>query len=180
MEVKAYKNKLSLKNKILRFIWGIVYHLFFRTLPGPLFYGWRNMLLRLFGAKIGNNCKIRSSIKVWAPWNIELGDFVAIGQNTELYSVDKIIVGTKVAISQGAYICTASHDISTHSKPLITAPIIINSFAWVAADAFVGMGVTIGEGAVVGARACVFKDVAPWTVVGGNPAKFIKERVISD
>lgn len=180
MEVKAYKNKLSFKNKLFRVLWGITYNLFFRTLPGPLFYNWRIFLLRMFGAKIGRNCKIRSSIKVWAPWNIELGDYVAIGQKAELYSVDKIIIGTKVAISQGAYICTASHDITTHSNPLITAAIKIDSFSWVAADAFVGMGVTIGEGAVVGARAAVFKDVEPWTIVGGNPAKPIKKRVIKD
>ena len=136
--------------------------------------------MRIFGAKIGKHCKIRSSVKVWAPWNIELKDYVAIGHNAELYSVDKIIIGSKVAISQGAYICTASHDITTHSKPLITASIKIDSFSWVAADAFVGMGVTIGEGAVVGARAAVFKDVEPWTIVGGNPAKFIKERIIKN
>lgn len=180
MEAKPYKNNLSLKNKAMRVAWNVVYTLFFRTLPGPLFYGWRNMLLRMFGAKIGKHCKVRSSIKVWAPWNLELGDYVAIGQNAELYSVDKIIFGTKVAISQGAYLCTASHDITKVSNPLITAPIRINSFSWVAADAFVGMGVTIGEGAVVGARAAAFKDVEPWTIVGGNPAKPIKKRVIKE
>ena len=81
-------------------------------------------------------------------------------------------------MSQGAYLCGASHDINSLNKPLITAPIKIERFSWICADAFVGMGVTIGEGAVVGARAAVFKDVEPWTVVGGNPAKFIKMRVI--
>ena len=180
IDFKPYKNRLSYKNKLLRLLWGIVYNLFFRTLPGPLFYGWRNMLLRLFGAKIGKNCKIRSSIKVWAPWNIELGDYVAIGQKAELYSVDKIIIGTKVTISQGAYICTASHNIYSKQNELITTTIIINDCTWIAADAFVGMGVTIGEGAVVGARAAVFKDVEPWSIVGGNPAQFIKKRVIKD
>lgn len=180
MEVKAYKNNLSLKNKATRALWGVVYNILFRTLPGPLFYNWRTFLLRLFGAKIGKNCKIRASVKIWAPWNIELGDFVALGQKTELYSVNKIVIGTKVAISQGAYICTASHDITRHGSPLVTAPILIRNFAWVAADAFIGMGVTIGEGAVVGARAAVFKDVEPWTVVGGNPAMPIKKRVIKD
>ena len=81
-------------------------------------------------------------------------------------------------MSQGAYLCTASHDISDSLNPLVTAPIIIEDQAWVAADAFVSMGVTVGQGAVIGARACVFKDVEPWTVVGGNPAKFIKRREI--
>ncbi|MDR2683898.1 MAG: putative colanic acid biosynthesis acetyltransferase, partial [Prevotellaceae bacterium] len=82
--------------------------------------------------------------------------------------------------SQRAFLCTASHDITKPDMPLITAPIIIEDQAWIAADAFIGMGVTIGQGAVVGARAAVFKDVEPWTVVGGNPAKFIKKREIKE
>lgn len=89
-------------------------------------------------------------------------------------------MGSKVVVSQGAYLCTASHDITNPLNPLITATIRVNSFSWIAADAFVGMGVTVGEGAVVGARAAVFKDVEPWTVVGGNPAKFIKKRIIKE
>jgi putative colanic acid biosynthesis acetyltransferase WcaF len=97
------------------------------------------MLLRLFGAKIGKHCKIRSSIRVWAPWNIELGDYVAIGPKAELYSVDKIIISSQVTISQGAYICTASHNIYSKQNELITAPIIVNDWTWIAADAFVGM-----------------------------------------
>lgn len=178
MEVKAYKNHLSLKNRLLRVLWNIVYSILFRPTPTPLLWGWRTFLLRCFGAKIGRHCKIRSSAKFWAPWNLTAGDYVAIGPKAQIYSVDKITIGTKVCISQGAYICTASHDITRQGTPLITAPIHIESFAWVAADAFIGMGVTIGEGAVVGARAAVFKDVEAWTVVGGNPAKFLKKREI--
>ncbi len=180
MEVKAYKNKLSRKNKLLRLSWNIVYHLFFKLFSGPLFYKWRNMILRVFGAKIGNHCKIWSTVKIWAPWNLEIGDYVAVGPGANLYSVDKIVIGTKVTISQGAHICTASHDITSSSAPLITKPIEIENFTWIAADAFVGMGVTIGQGAVVGARAAVFKNVESWTVVGGNPAKYLKKRVVKD
>lgn len=178
MEVKPYKNRLSTKNKMLRVLWGFVYAVLFRPTPNVLFWGWRSFLLRLFGAKVGKHCKIRSSATFWAPWNLEMGDYVAIGQKAHVYNVDKIILRTKVCISQGVYLCTASHDITDENNPLITLPITINPFAWVAADAFVGMGVTIGQGAVVGARAAVFKDVEPWTVVGGNPAKFIKKRII--
>lgn len=90
-----------------------------------------------------------------------------------------VIIGDNSVVSQGAFLCTAGHDITDSKHTLITAPIIIGDTAWVAADAFVNMGVTIGEGAVVGARAAVFKDVNPWTVVGGNPARFIKERKFS-
>ena len=64
--------------------------------------------------------------------------------------------------------------------PLLQSPITLKDNSWVAAEAFVGPGVTIGEGAVVGARAAVFRNVEPWNVVGGNPAKFIKRRVINE
>ena len=180
MEVRPYNNRLGLKNKLLRALWGIVYITLFRSTPNILFWEWRVFLLRLFGAKVGKHCKIRSSATFWAPWNLELENYVSIGQKAQIYSVDKIVLHTKVCISQGAYLCTASHDITDKNNPLITAPIRIESFAWVAADAFVGMGVSIGRGAVVGARAAVFKDVEPWTVVGGNPAKFIKKRIIKE
>lgn len=136
--------------------------------------------MRCWGAKIGIRCQIKSSVRIWAPWNLKLGDYVAIGCNAQIYNVTNIEVGSKVVVSQGAYLCTASHDITHPENPLITKPIFIESFAWVAADAFVGMGVTIGEGAVVGARAVVTKDVEPWTVVAGNPARFIKKRVLRD
>lgn len=180
MEVKPYKNHLSLKNKVLRVLWGFVYIVLFRYTPNVLFWQWRVFLLRLFGAKIGKHCKIRSSATFWAPWNLEMGDYVAIGQKAQIYNVDRITLHTKTCISQGAYLCTASHDITNKENPLKTAPIVVHSFAWVASEAFVGMGVTIGEGAVVGARAAVFKDVEPWTVVGGNPARFIKRREIRE
>ena len=180
MEAKPYRNRLNLGNKMMRCLWSVAYHLLFRPTPNIFFWEWRSSLLRCFGAKVGKHCKIRSSATFWAPWNVTLGDYVAIGQKAQIYSVDKITINTKVAISQGAYLCTASHDITDEDNPLITAPITIGSFAWVAADAFVGMGVTIGQGAVVGARAAVFKDVAPWTVVGDNPAKFLKNRVIKN
>jgi putative colanic acid biosynthesis acetyltransferase WcaF len=109
-----------------------------------------------------------------------MGNYSAIGPHAVCYNPDKIFLGSKVTISQRAYLCTASHDISHPHIPLITEPVRIESFAWVAADAFVGMGVNVGEGAVIGARAAVFKDVEPWTVVGGNPARIIKKRIVNE
>ena len=103
-----------------------------------------------------------------------------IGPDTIIYNVDVITIKDGATISQYAYLCTASHDISDPNHHLITAPITICENAWVAADAFIGMGVTVGKGTVVGARAAVFKDVEPWTVVGGNPAKVIKKREIKE
>ncbi len=177
-QIEGYKDSLTKGNKLRRLMWNVCCFLLFRPFAGPLFRQWRNVVLRLFGMKMGSNCAINARAKIWAPWNVILGQFVSIGAKSQVYAVDNIMIGDKVTISQGAYLCTASHDINSINKPLIHKPIKINAFAWVCADTFVGMGVTIGEGAVVGARAAVFKDVEPWTVVGGNPAKFIKKRVI--
>lgn len=109
-----------------------------------------------------------------------MGRYACLASDVDCYNVARITIGDNTTISQGAYLCTASHDITDPLNPLITAPIVIEDQTWVAAHAFIGMGVTIGQGAVVGARAAVFKDVAPWTVVGGNPAKFLKNRVIKN
>ena len=107
-------------------------------------------------------------------------EYSCLASNVDCYNVNVIKLESNVTVSQGAYLCTASHNIYSRNHELITEPITIESQAWIAADSFVGMGVTIGEGAVVGARAAVFKDVEPWTIVGGNPAKFIKKRVIKE
>ena len=173
-----YQNKLSLTNKIGRLIWQIINLVLFRYFSFKIFNSWRIFLLKLFGAKIGKGCVIYSSVKIWAPWNLEIGDFVALGSYVDCYNVDKIIIGSNTTVSQYAYLCSASHDVFLSENPLITAPIIIEDQSWVAADSFISMGVTIGQGAVVGARACVFKNVESWTIVGGNPAKFLKKRIL--
>jgi putative colanic acid biosynthesis acetyltransferase WcaF len=174
--------KITIKNKILRSIWNVVCALLFRPFGTKLFNPWRLFLLRLFGAKTGKEAGVYSSVKIWAPWNLKLGKNAWLGPNVICYNMDMIELGDDVTVSQYAHLCAAAHDTSEINNnkvnSLIVAPIIIESKVWVAADAFVGMGVTIGEGAVVGARAVVFKNVEPWSVVAGNPAKFIKKREI--
>ena len=102
----------------------------------------------------------------------------AIDDEVNLYSAAKITIGTKVAISREAFICTASHDITKANRPLVVAPITICDGVWIGARAIVLPGVTVGEGAVVAAGAVVTKDVPPWTVVAGNPAREVKKRVL--
>lgn len=176
--MSKYKNCLGRKHQIIRFLWNIIWGVFARPLPRSIGNGWKCFLLKAFGAKIAKQAVVYSSAKVYYPANLIMEENSCLASNVDCYNVDLIKVGANATISQGAYLCTASHDIYNKEHTLITAPIIIERQSWVAADAFVGMGVTIGEGAVVGARAAVFKDVEPWTVVGGNPAKFIKKRVI--
>ena len=175
-----YKNKLSWKNRLMRLLWNVTWALLFRLTPRIGFYGWRAMLLRLFGAKIGSGCHISPSCRIWAPWNLTLGSLVALAEGVECYSVSPIIIGSKVSVSQRAYLCTASHDISTLHLELIHSPIEIDDHAWVCAEAFLGPGVSIGEGAVIAARACVVKDVEPYSVMAGNPARCIRKREIKE
>lgn len=141
---------------------------------------WRAFLLKLFGASIGKGCAIHPTVRVWAPWNLRLQDYVRLAPDADCYSVACIEIGSRVTVSQGAFLCCASHDISSPIMELTFKPIVIGSQAWVAAHAFIGPGVMIGEGAVVGACAVVTKDVQPWTVVAGNPARVVKRREIVD
>lgn len=177
-KLEPYVNHLGRKHQIIRLLWSTCWGLLASWIPRSMFSGWKRALLRLFGAKIASTAVVYSSAKVYYPANLKMDDFACLASDVDCYNVAPIHIGQFATVSQGAMLCTASHDITSPDHKLITAPIDIADQAWVGAGAFIGMGVTIGEGAVVGARAAVFKDVEPWTVVGGNPAKFIKKREI--
>lgn len=165
----------SLSNKLGRVIWALVWGTLFRWSPRVLF-GWRRFLLRCFGAVIGKNARISPSVRVWAPWNLVVGDEVAIAHEVDCYCVDRLSIGDHATVSQYSILCTASHDISDPHMRLTTAPIVIGGQSWVCAGVFVSPGVTIGEGAVAGAMSVVTRNVEPWAVVVGNPARFLKTR----
>ncbi len=169
----------SLKNRLSRVFWGLIYTLFFKYTPKP-FFGWRCMLLRLFGAKVGKGVHIYPNVKIWAPWNIDLKDKCGIANGVILYSQGKITIGRKAVISQGVHLCAGTHDYTVNGFPLITMPITIGDEVWVAAEAFVHPGVTINEGSVIGARAVVGKDMPAWMVCAGHPCAPIKERIIKE
>lgn len=161
-------------NKVRRVLWSAVWWLVYR--PSPRFlHGWRRFLLRLFGANIEKGAHPYPSVKIWAPWNLTMKQGSCLGDYVRCYSVDRVTLEPHATVSQYSFLCTASHDYRVDGMPLITAPITIGRHAWVAADAFIGPGVRVGERAIVGARASVFRDVDPWTVVGGNPARLIRK-----
>lgn len=177
VELRGYSSHFSLSLRMGRALWGLVWMILFRPSPFP-FHGWRRMLLRLFGAKIGPGVHVYPSVLVWAPWNLTMAEGSSLGPWVDCYCVDKIELGEWALVSQRVFLCSATHDISSPTFELKTAPIFIGKKAWVAAEAFVGPGTTVGEGAVVAARACVVKNVKSWSVVGGNPAKVIGVRRI--
>lgn len=180
VDIAHYKNVLSRRHQMIRLVWGVVWPLATWFLPRSMGMPWKRLLLRTFGAKVARTANVYSSAKVYYPANLEMGEYSCLASEVDCYNVAPVIIGEQSTVSQGAYLCTASHDITNPLNPLITAPIVIEDQAWIGAKAFVGMGVTIGQGAVVGATASVYKDVEPWAVVGGNPAKFIKKRIIKE
>lgn len=173
-----YKNVMTKKNQLARLLWGIVWGMFAKFLPRSCGCGWKRFLLRLFGAKLASTAVIYSTTRIYMPWHLEMGEYSCLADDVNCYNVAPVKIGNNTTVSQGTYICTASHDISKQNLPLLYEPVEIKDSVWVAAEAFIGPGVTVGEGAVVAARACVVKNVEPWSVVGGNPAKFLKKREI--
>lgn len=165
----------SLKNRIARVVWQFVWILLFRYSPKPL-HGWRSFLLKCFGAHVGKGTHIYPGVKIWAPWNLVLMDECGIASGANLYSQGKISIGKRSVISQGVYLCAGTHDYTKKGFPLITKPINIGNYAWVAAEAFVHPGINIGDGCVIGARSVVTKSMPAWMVCTGHPCKSIKER----
>lgn len=168
--------KYSPWDLLRRVLWGVGI-VFFRYSPRPL-YGWRRFVLRLFGADVGAHVRVHNTVTVYFPWHLSIGDWSSIGEEALIYNLGPITIGEKVTISQRAHLCAGTHDPSDPTMPLLKPPIEIGDQAWICADAFLGPNVTVGEGAVVGARAVAVHDVTAWTVVGGNPARPIKKRTL--
>ena len=165
----------SLKHRLFRAVWSVVWLLLASWTPPPL-HGWRRFLLTLFGARMGHRTRVYGSAKIWYPPNLEMGDHAVIGWNVNCYSQGKITLGRYAIVSQYSHLVSGTHDIDDPNFRLYTRPIVISDYAWVASDAFVGPGVTLGEGAVLGARGVAFKDLDPWTVYVGNPVRPVRQR----
>jgi putative colanic acid biosynthesis acetyltransferase WcaF len=141
-------------------------------------WGWRNLLLRLFGAKLGRGVRVDPSTRIFAPWGLAVGDHSSIGWNAILYNLGPMEIGARVTISQGAHLCGGTHDHTDPTMPLRRMPIVIGDEAWVCADAFIGPGVSVGPRSVVGARAVAIRDVPADMIAVGNPAAAVRPRVI--
>jgi putative colanic acid biosynthesis acetyltransferase WcaF len=146
-----------------------------RLSPRPCF-AWRRAVLRLFGAKIGEQVHIYPSAHLYMPWNVEIGDWAAVGEDVLIYSLGKVRIGKRATLSYRAHVCAGSHDLEDPALPLLKPPVCVEDEAWIGTDAFIGPGVTVGRGAVVGARSVVVKDVESFNIVAGNPARPIRRR----
>jgi len=163
---------------LLRITWHLL-RPFFKYSP-RICFRWRALLLKLLGAKIGQKVHIYNSATIYFPWNLEIGDWSAIGEDALIYNLGQVKIGTYTTISQRSHLCAGTHDYSRPDLPLIKTPIMVGDNVWVCADAFIGPGVTVGDNSIVGARAVVTKDVDHSTIVAGNPARFVKHREMTD
>jgi putative colanic acid biosynthesis acetyltransferase WcaF len=165
----------TLKNRLTRHLWGLVWLVFYRTSPVPLF-AWRAALLRLFGAKLGKDCHFYPSGKIWAPWNLICEDTCTLANGAEIYNPSTFYMGSHAIISQQAFICGATHDYDDAAFPMISYPMKMGAYAWVCARASLAPGVQMGDGAVLGMGAVATRDLEPWGIYGGNPAVKAKSR----
>jgi putative colanic acid biosynthesis acetyltransferase WcaF len=174
-QIKAYPYTRG--EYLRRFAWSIVQALLIRPSPGRAM-GWRRFWLKLFGAKVGKLSGIRPTTRIVHPWLLTLDDFAMLGDGVTVYNLGHVTVGQHTVVSQNVHLCAGTHDYTGPDLPLIRSTITLGRGVWVCADAFIGPGVTIGDNTVVAARAVVVKDTEPNVVVGGNPARVIKQRVM--
>ncbi|CAL4869861.1 2,3,4,5-tetrahydropyridine-2,6-dicarboxylate N-acetyltransferase (plasmid) [Asticcacaulis sp. MM231] len=164
-----------LKNRVKRVVWNIAWTVLASWTP-PAFKAWRRAILRIFGARVANTAIIYSSARIWLPSNLEICDLACVGPNVTVYNMAMIKIGARAIISQGSYLCCGTHDVNNAAFQLLAKPIEIGEKVWIAAEAFVGPGVKVGDGAVLGARAVAMRSVNPWTIYSGNPAVAIRGR----
>jgi putative colanic acid biosynthesis acetyltransferase WcaF len=179
VDISYTPSPFSFWNKMARTLWGTVWALFFRPSP-RIFHAWRRFLLKLFGAKLGKNVHLYPTCRITMPWALEMGDYSCFGDGVICYNIGGVKIGANTTVSQYTHLCSSSHDYTRSNMPQTFGRIVVEDQVWVCADCFIGPGVTVGQGAVVGSMAAVFKDVEAWSVVGGNPAKFIKRRQMQE
>ena len=169
------KSPYSLRAKVARVLWGLAQNTVFLA----SFHNWyrfRRWMLSCFGATLHPSVRVRRTVRIENPWNLTMGKESSAGDHAILYCLGPVTIGERVMISQNVHICAGSHDYTLRAMPLLRPPIIIEDDVWIAADAFVGPAVRVGAGAILSSRACVMRDVEPWSIYAGNPAQRVKPR----
>lgn len=165
----------GLGDRLRRQLWNLCWLFLYRPSPRPL-HGWRAMLLRLFGARMGPNCHFYPGSRIWAPWNLDCADQVTLADGAEIYNPAPVRMASHAIVSQQAYLCCATHDFDDPAFPLLAYRMTVGAYAWICARAMVAPGVNVGEGAVLGLGSVATRDLEAWTVYAGSPAVAVKKR----
>lgn len=176
VENPYHRASFGFGNRLARLLWGTVYLFFYRPSPRPM-YGWRSLLLRLFGAKLGPGCHFYPAGRVWAPWNLVCEDCCTLADGAEIYNPSPVFLGSHCILSQQAYLCGATHDYNHPDFPMISYSMTLGAYSWICARASISPGVNVGAGAVLGLGSVATRDLEPWSVYSGVPAVKVKARV---
>ena len=164
----------SINELIKRLFWINIGNVLIKLTPRH-FYILRNLILKFFGASIGSNVKVFPSIRITHPWLLHIGSNSVISWNVNIYNLANLKIGNNSIISQNVHLCGGTHDYKSPGFELQRCEITIGNNVWIAADAFIGPNVTIGDNSIIGARAVCLKDVPANSIMSGNPAVKIKD-----
>lgn len=175
----AYSSPWSRKEAILVRVWEVVWNIAVRWMP-KITSRWYVFLLKLFGCKISGKPYVAPTCRIYAPWLLTLKDHCALGSRSEVYNLGPVIIGAKTTVAQYVYLCNGTHDFSNERMPLIVGTMVIGEKVFVGAKSIILPGLTIGDNAIIGAGAVLTHDAEAWGIYGGNPARFIKWRVMKE
>lgn len=167
--------KLSFREKLAGLMWTVVRHSMFRFSPPPL-HRWRVLLLNIFGASVHRTVRIAPSARVDFPWNFTADAHVTIMHQVIINCMGRVTIGEGTRVSQYAHICAGTHDYQRRDMAIVRSPITIGKDVWIAADAFVGPGVTLGDHCMLAARSSAFGDLPCGQICIGEPAVPRKDR----
>jgi putative colanic acid biosynthesis acetyltransferase WcaF len=179
IDLQAYDQSWYQRGRgtLIVILWDLVQ--IFLIHPSPhACYSWRRFLYRVFGASIGEHVLLRKSVTCNYPWRLSIGKNSWVGDEATLYCLQQVTIGENVVISQQSYLCSGTHDHRDPHFGLIVKPIVVEDGAWIALGALVMPGVTVREGALIGARAVLTKDALPWTIYQGLPAHPVGQRIL--
>ena len=173
---------MPMKDKLKNIAWKFVNKTVFRSTPPVLtiFRKWRVLLVRCFGGTIDWSASLHPTVVIDYPWHLRMGKKSSLGEKCWAYAMDDISIGELSCIGKDVYLLTGSHDIECSTFDLVTRPITIGNGCWIATASTILPGVSVGDYSVVAAGSVVTKNVEEHSVVGGNPAKFIKKRIIKE
>lgn len=170
-----YKGVNRLKNIILEF------EVFILHLVGNVpSHHFRRFFYRLFGMKIGKGSTIHTGLTLYNPRNIIIGEDTIVGEKAVLDGRAKLKIGNHVAIASEVMIYNSQHNINDEDFQPVEMEVEVNDYVFIGPRVIILPGVKIGKGAIIAAGAVVTKDIPPFAIAGGVPAKIIGERKIKE